>query len=311
MARTHELPPDTVHYRWDARHEPVIGIESGDTVVLTTREVSDGQVTPESEASVVPNLDWSRFYPLAGPIAVGDAAPGDTLAIEVVDVQARSWGWTAIIPGDGLLPDDSPDPYLRLFDLTQGDVTAFRDDIAIPVEPFLGTMGVCPAGARDQRVMPPGSFGGNLDVRQLTRGSTLYLPVEEAGALFSCGDGHAAQGDGEVCVTGIESPLEVELRFTLERGRRIPAPQFRTPGPLTPGVGGGGFFGTTGVGPDLYRAAQDAVRAMIEHLTRSHALSPEDAYVLASLCVDLKIAEIVDAGQYVVSAVLPLAVFRS
>jgi acetamidase/formamidase len=272
--------------------------------------VSDGQVTPSAEASVVPSLDWDRFYPLAGPIAVNDAVPGDTLAIEVVELEAEGWGWTAIIPGEGLLPEDFPHPYLRVFDLDHGDTTWFRDDIAIPVEPFLGTMGVCPAGARDQRVMPPGTFGGNLDTRQLTRGSTLYLPVEEAGALFSCGDGHAAQGDGEVCVTGIESPLRVELRLTLEKGRRIPAPQFLTAGPLTPRVDGGGFFGTTGVGPDLYRAAQDAVRAMIEHLTRSHDLSPEDAYVLASLCVDLRIAEIVDAGQYVVSAVLPLAVFR-
>jgi acetamidase/formamidase len=196
-----------------------------------------------------------------------------------------------------------------VFDLTTGDTTYLREDVAIPVEPFLGTMGVCPAGAEQQAVMPPGTFGGNIDVRQLTRGSTLYLPVELAGALFSCGDAHAAQGDGEVCVTGIESPMDVTLRFVLERGRRIPAPQFLTPGPLTPRVDGDGFFGTTGVGPDLYRAAQDAVRAMIDHLGRSYDLSPEDAYVLSSLCVDLKIAEIVDGGQYVVSAVLPLAVF--
>jgi acetamidase/formamidase len=310
MGRTHSLPAEAVHYRWDARNEPALVVDSGDKVMLATREVSDGQVTPASEGSIVPSLDWSRFYPLAGPIAVAGAAPGDTLAIEVVEVEAGGWGWTAIIPGDGLLPEDFPDPYLRVFDLAEGDTTPLREDIAIPVEPFLGTMGVCPAEARDQRVMPPGTFGGNIDTRQLTRGSTLYLPVEEAGALFSCGDGHAAQGDGEVCVTGIESATEVELRLTLEKGRRIPAPQFLTAGPLTPRVDRGGFFGTTGVGSDLYRAAQDAVRAMIEHLTRSYDLSPEDAYVLASLCVDLKITEIVDAGQYVVSAVLPLAVFR-
>jgi acetamidase/formamidase len=311
MARTHEFPLDQVHYRWDDRNEPVLTVESGDTVVMVTREVSDGQITPSSDASVVATLDWDRVYPLAGPIAVDGAEPGDTLAIEIVEIATQGWGWTAIIPGQGLLPDDFPDAYLRIFDLGRGDSTQLREDITIPIEPFLGTMGVCPAGAREQAVMPPGTFGGNLDTRQLTRGTTLYLPVEEPLALFSCGDAHAAQGDGEVCVTGIESPMAVTLRFTLERGRRIPAPQYLTAGSLTPRVDGAGFFGTTGVGPDIYRGAQDAVRAMIDHLAASYDLSPEDAYVLASLCVDLKISEIVDAGQYVVSALLPLAVFQA
>jgi acetamidase/formamidase len=312
MARTHELPPDEVHYTWDAGNEPVLDIESGDTVVLSTRDVSDNQITPEADSSAIAAVDWGRVYPLAGPIAVAGAEPGDTLAVEVVDLQPGSWGWTAIIPGLGLLADDFPDAYLRVFDLSSRDVTPFRDDIAIPIEPFLGTMGVCPAGASAQPVMPPGTFGGNLDTRQLVRGSTLYLPVQEPRALFSCGDAHGAQGDGEVCVTGIEAPMDrVELRFTLEKGRTIPAPQFRTAAALTPRVDGSGFFGTTGVGPDLYRGAQDAVRAMVDHLAAEHELSREDAYVLASLTVDLKISEIVDAGQWVVSALLPLAIFRS
>jgi acetamidase/formamidase len=206
------------------------------------------------------------------------------------------------------LPDDFPDPYLRVFDLT-GDVAYLREDVAIPVEPFFGTMGVCPEGASEQPVMPPGTFGGNMDTRQLVRGTTLYLPVQLEGALFSCGDAHAAQGDGEVCVTGMEAPMYGELRFTLEKGRRIPAPQFKTAGALTPRVDGAGWYGTTGVGPDLYAAAQDAVRAMIAHLEREYGLSREDAYVLSSLCVDLKISEVVDAAQYIVSALLPLAVF--
>ena len=310
MATTHTFPADSVHHTWDAGNAPVMTIESGDTVVLTTRDVSDGQLSPAADASVFADLDWDRSYPLAGPIAIDGAEPGDTLAIEVVDLQTKGWGWTAIIPGLGLLTEDFPDAYLRLFDLTTGDTTYLREDIGIPVEPFLGTMGVCPAGAEEQRVMPPGVFGGNIDTRQLTTGSTLYLPVQVAGALFSCGDAHAAQGDGEVCVTGIEAPMDVVLRLSLDKDRRIPAPQFLTTGPLTPRVGGAGFYGTTGVGPDLYAAAQDAVRAMVEHLARTYALSREDAYVLSSLCVDLKISEIVDAGEFVVSAVLPLAVFR-
>jgi acetamidase/formamidase len=272
--------------------------------------VSDDQITPASASSAISALNWDRVYPLAGPIAVRGARPGDALAIEILDIHTQGWGWTAIIPGFGLLPDDFREPYLRIFDLTRGDVTYLREDIAIPIEPFFGTIGVCPAGATRQAVMPPGIFGGNLDTRQLTRGTTLFLPVQVDGALFSCGDAHAAQGDGEVCVTGIEAPMYAALRLTLQRGRRIPSPQYVTAGALTPRVDHAGFYGTTGIGPDLYRAAQDALRAMITHLSDNYRLSPEDAYVLSSLCVDLKISEVVDAGQYVVSAVLPLAVFR-
>ena len=170
-------------------------------------------------------------------------------------------------------------------------------------------MGVCPAGASAVPIMPPGTFGGNMDTRQLTRGATLYLPVQLPGALFSCGDAHGCQGDGEVCVTGLEAPMYASLRFTLEKGRTLPAPQYRTPAPLTPLVDTAPFYGTTGVGGDLYVAAQDATRAMVDHIVSRSGLDPVDAYVLASLCVDLKISEIVDAGQYIVSALLPEAVF--
>ena len=148
-----------------------------------------------------------------------------------------------------------------------------------------------------------------MDIRQLVRGSTLYLPVQVDDALFSCGDAHAAQGDGEVCVTGIESPMFASLRFTLEKGRSIPAPQFSTPAPLTPRVDSAPFYGTTGVSSDLYVAAQDAIRAMIDYLGDRYDLSPEDGYLLSSLAVDLKISEIVDGGQYIVSALLPEAIF--
>jgi acetamidase/formamidase len=308
--QTHEFPSDRVHFTWDTGNEPVLTIASGDTVTMHTRDVSDNQITSDSTADAIASLDWDRVYPLAGPIAVEGAKPGQTLAVEILDLQTQGWGWTAILPGFGLLPDDFPDAYLKVFDLTTGDVTHLRDDVAIPVAPFLGTMGVCPEGASEQAVMPPGTFGGNMDTRQLVRGTTLFLPVQVEGALFSCGDAHAAQGDGEVCVTGIESPMYVELRFTLHEDRSIPGPQYLTAaGPLTPRVDTGAFYGTTGIGPDLYVAAQEAVRAMIDHLTDGYGLSREDAYVLASLTVDLKISEVVDAGQYVVSAVLPLSIF--
>ncbi|MEA2316112.1 MAG: hypothetical protein QOD44_301 [Solirubrobacteraceae bacterium] len=311
MPQTHYFPKDRVHFTWDASNEPVIEIESGDTVVAETRDVSDDQITRESVSDTCRDLDWNRIYPLAGPIAVKGAAPGDTLEVEILDLHTRGWGWTAILMSQGLLPEDFPGPYLRIFDLSNGDHAVFRDDIHIPIEPFLGTMGVCPAGASRQAVAPPGTFGGNMDIRQLTTGSTLYLPVQVDGANFSCGDAHAAQGDGEVCQTAIECPMFASLRFTLHKGRTIPAPQFRTAGPLTPRVGEGGFYGTTAVNGDLYKASQDSIRAMVDHITTTYDMSPEDAYVLCSLTVDMKISEIVDDGQYVVSSLLPLSIFRS
>src|ERR1700729_532435 len=311
MARTHSLPDEQVHFTWDASNEPRVVVASGDTAVVWTRDVSDNQITPESDTSVINGLDWDRVYPLNGPIGVAGAEPGDTLAVEILDIHTQGWGWTAVLPGLGLLSDDFTDPYLRVFDIANGEFAYMRDDIAIPLAPFFGTMGVCPAGASAQPVMPPGTFGGNMDTRQLVRGATLYLPVQVERALFSCGDAHGAQGDGEVCVTGLEAPMFAAMRFTLEPGRSIPAPQYRPPAPLTPRVDSAPFYATTGVGGDLYIAAQDAVRAMVDHIAQTYNLAREDSYLLCSLVVDLKISEIVDAGQYIVSALLPEAVFSS
>jgi acetamidase/formamidase len=305
MASTHYFPPDRVHFTWDAGNEPVLEIASGDTVVVHTRDVSDNQITPDSDTSAIASLDWDRVYPLAGPIAVEGAEPGDTLAVEVLDIHTEGWGWTAILPGLGLLPDDFPDAYLRIFDISNGEF-AQLESASIPLDPFLGTMGVCPEGASAVPIMPPGRFGGNMDTRQLNQGTTLYLPVQIPGAMFSTGDAHGMQGDGEVCVTGLEAPMYASLRFTLEKGRSLPSPQYRTAGRPSPI---GPLYGTTGVGGDLYAAAQDATRAMVDHIHTTYGLSPEDAYLLSSLCVDLRISEIVDAGQYIVSAHLPEMVF--
>jgi acetamidase/formamidase len=311
MATTHYFPLDKVHFTWDTGNEPALTVANGDTVVFETRDVSDNQIGPDSDVSVIADLDWGRLYPLAGPVAVEGAEPGDTLIVEILDMHVKGWGWTAILPGFGLLADDFTEPYLRIFDLSLGDRTYLRDDIAIPLTPFFGTMGVCPGAASAQPVMPPGPFGGNLDTRQLTAGTTLYLPVHQPGALFSCGDAHGCQGDGEICVTGLESPMYATLRFSVEK-RTIPSPQFRTaPGSLTPRVDHGAWFATTGIGCDLYENAQNAARGMIDHLTAHYGLSREDAYLLLSLVVDLKISEIVDAGVWVVSAFLPEAVFTS
>jgi acetamidase/formamidase len=309
MAQTHYYPEDEVHYIWDNELDPALTVVPGDTVVYHTREVSDGQIAPDSTADVLATLDWDRLYPLAGPVAIEGAEPGDVLEVEVVDIHTEGWGWTAVIPGFGLLEEDFTDPYLKIFDLTAGDYTLFKDDIAIPIEPFFGTMGVNPGDPEKPAIMPPGPFGGNMDTRHITKGSRLFLPVHVPGALFSCGDAHAAQGDGEVCVTGIESPMYASLRFDLHKDRNIQAPQFATPGPLTPMVEDAGWYATMGVNPDLMQAAKDSLRAMVEHMSTTYHLEPVEAYVLASLVVDLKISEIVDKPNWIVSSYLPLAIF--
>lgn len=309
MAKTHYHQEDKVHYLWDNELEPTLTVEAGDTVVYQTREVSDGQITPDSTADALATFDWDRIYPLAGPVAMANAEPGDILAVEVLDIHTVGWGWTAVIPGFGLLAEDFPDAYLKIFDLTNGDYTLFKDDIAIPIEPFFGTMGVSPIGSEKLAIMPPGPFGGNMDTRHITKGSVLYLPVQVPGALFSCGDAHAAQGDGEVCVTGIESPMYGALRFDLIKGKSILAPQFQTPGPLTPMVEDLGWYATMGVNTDLMQATKDSLRAMVEHISTTYGLDPVEAYVLASLVVDLKISEVVDAPNWIVSSYLPLAIF--
>src|SRR5919205_1399923 len=138
VPKTHYLPDERVHFTWDVGNEPVLEIDSGDTVVVWTRDVSDNQIGPASDASVIAGLDWDRVYPLAGPVRVEGAAPGDTLAVEILDLHTKGWGWTAILPGFGLLPEDFTEPYLKIFDLTEGDVTYLREGVAIPIEPFMG-----------------------------------------------------------------------------------------------------------------------------------------------------------------------------
>jgi acetamidase/formamidase len=309
MAETHYFPEDKVHYVWDNELDPALTVAPGDTVVYRTREVSDGQISPSSTTEDLAGLDWERLYPLAGPVAVEGAEPGDAVEVEVLDIHTEGWGWAAVLPGFGLLEEDFSEAYLKVFDLSPGDYTLFKDNIAIPIEPFFGTMGVSPVGSEKPLIMPPGPFGGNMDTRHLVKGSRILLPVQISGALFSVGDAHAAQGDGEVCVTGIECPMYAALRFDLHKGRNLPAPQFATPGPLTPRVEGGGWYATMGVNEDLMQAAKDSLWAMVEHISTTYHIEPVEAYVLASLVVDLKISEIVDKPNWIVSSYLPLAIF--
>ncbi len=314
MTATHEhrLTRETVHHAWDRSLPPLLTIDPGETVTFETRNASDGRVTPERRSGVQPppRQDGGfRGHPLTGPVAVRGAMPGDTLAVEILALTPGPWGYTSFAPGRGLLPDDFGDHYLHLWDLTR-DPAPFVRGIRLPLAPFLGVMGAAPAEPGAHSTMPPRRNGGNVDTKQLTAGATLYLPVLVPGALFSCGDGHAAQGDGEVCITAIECDMTATLRFDLIKGQELPEFQYRTAGPLDPRTNTAPWYATTGHGPDLMEAARAAIRHLIAWLVREHGLTREEAYILCSVAADLRISEIVDAPNWVVSALLPLSIFE-
>lgn len=309
MPQEHWLTKDRFHTKWDNSSPPALEINPGDVVHFECEEVSGGQVTPGCSADVLGALDLDRIYPLTGPVLINGAEPGDALRVELLELRTRGWAWTGILPGLGLLKEEFTHPYIYHWDLRNGRTAEFRPGIVIPLDPFPGTIGVAPREAGRHFVMPPGPYGGNMDIRHLHEGTTLYLPVQVPGALFSVGDCHAGQGDGEVCVTGLEAPLELTLRFGLAKGANFAAPRFVTKGPLNPKFEGMGYYATTGVGPDLYANAQNAVRAMIDWLGQEKGLSPEDAYLLCSAVGDLKISEIVDQPNWIASFYLPLSVF--
>jgi acetamidase/formamidase len=277
-------------------------------VAFDLLDAAGGQITADSTVESIRTLDFARVDQVNGPISVEGAEPGDTLQIELLELRPADWGWTALIPGFGLLADEFPEPALKVWRLADG-WAEFAPGVRVPLAPFCGEIGLAPAAMGAHSTIPPYRHGGNMDTKHLTAGATLYLPVEVPGALYSMGDGHAAQGDGEVCGTAIETPMRASVRLTVRKDLRIDEPQFLTAGPLAPRTNVGQFYATDGIAPDLMEAARKAIRAMIGYLQRTHGLSREQAYMLCSVVVDLKISEIVDAPNWIVSAYLPLSVF--
>ena len=313
MNQHYELDASVVHKTWNKDIEPRLTIESGDTISFGTRDAADLYYSPTSVSEDIEKRGPFVGHPLTGPVYVRDAAPGDVLAIEVRALEfTSSFGWTAVRKGRGLLPDrDVHGPYLQIWDITDGIYARMpqRDDIAVPIAPFAGIMANALALDGAHSTMPPREVGGNMDNKHLTVGTTLYLPIQVPGALFSTGDAHAAQGDGECCVTAVETCAKITLKFSLLKGRNFAEPQLRTHGPLCASTNIGSYYATTAQGPDLYANSQQAIRYMIEHLITERGLSWEEAYVLCSVAVDLKISEVVDAPNWLISAFLPECVF--
>jgi acetamidase/formamidase len=306
----HEVRPDAFNYVWDNSIAPALEVEAGDAVELHVRDASDEQIHRESGVEDVTKLDFSHVNPVSGPVFVKGARPGDVLAVELLEFRPPEWGWTAIIPGFGLLADEYPEPWLRISEVdADGGTVRFADGIALPYRPFPGTIGVAPAEPGEHSIVPPSRFGGNMDTKHLRAGATLFLPVGVEGALFSVGDTHAAQGDGEVCGTAIEAAMDVVLRLSVRRDFKIQAPQYHLPAGAVAQTEESSFHVCTGVGPDLMEAARDAVRATISYLGERHRVDREEAYALASVAADLRIHEVVDAPNWVVGSFVPESIF--
>ena len=308
----HTLHREQGHLGWNRANPAVLHVEPGQVVEFHPVDASGGQITPLSTAADIPRLDFARLNPVVGPVYVEGAEPGDALAVSLLSFAPSGWGWTANVPGFGLLADQFPDPALHHWTYDRASLvpTMYGPGGRVPLKPFCGTIGVAPAEPGVHDIVPPRRVGGNMDIRDLSEGSTLYLPVEVEGALFSVGDTHAAQGDGEVCGTAIESPMSLAARFDLVKGANLAFPRFTTAGPVTRHLDGKGYEVTTGIGPDLFEAARSAVRGMVDLISARHGLAPMDAYLLCSVCADLRISEIVDQPNWVVALYFPRVVFE-
>ena len=259
------------HHGWDNSIAPVATVAPGTVLEVEIMDASGGQIFPGATLDDLNALDFDKVNPVTGPVFIDGAEPGDGLQITLVDFKPSGFGWTANIPGFGLLADQFPDPALHLwsYDASTLAPALFGPGGRVPLKPFAGTIGLAPAEPGLHSVVPPRRVGGNMDIRDMSAGTELVLPVEVSGALFSIGDTHAAQGDGEVCGTAIESPMSVTVKLDLIKGGAPRNPLFNTPGPVSRHKDADGFWVTTGVGPDLYEGAKAAVAEMIEVLCQA------------------------------------------
>jgi acetamidase/formamidase len=298
----HVLSAKPTHSVWDRSLTPRLRIEPGDQVAFECADASGGQVHPGMTTAEFLAIDRSRIHALTGPVWVEGAEPGDVLQIDVLSTRHADWGWSSVIEGLGFLKDRFREPYLFHWQL-DGEFTRSLAPAVVPVRPFLGVMGVARAEDGAFRTRPPGPFGGNLDVRELCAGSRLYLPVFNQGALFSCGDGHAAQGDGEVCINGIECPLDVTLRFNLHRQEPLSSPIVEASEVAAPDSTANAWVAVE-TGTDLATAARAATSRMIDLLVSRWGFSEVHAYILCSVALKLRLSQVVNEPIYTVSAAL-------
>ena len=295
----HMLSAEPTHSRWNADLPPRLTIDSGDTVHFECQDSSGAQVHPGMTVDEFGGIDRGRIHALTGPVAIHGAMPGDVLQIDVLDLKHKGWGWSSVIPGLGFLKERFAEPFLFHWQLEK-EVTRSLAPAIVPLRPFCGIMGVAPAEHGEFRTRPPGVFGGNMDVRELAAGSTLYLPVQQPGALFSCGDAHAAQGDGEVCINGIECPADVTLRFHLHKGQALAGPLVES----APSDETGSSWLVVESSIDTINAARTATDRMVDLLSTNWGFDPVQAYLLCSVAMKLQISQVVNEPMITVSAAI-------
>jgi acetamidase/formamidase len=300
---THVLSANPTHSRWNRSLAPRLSIASGDTVHIECVDSSGAQVHPAMSATDFLAIDRGRIHALTGPIFVEGAGPGDVLQIDVLEVAHKGWGWSSVISGLGFLKERFAEPFFFLWQL-DGEVSRSLAPAVVPLRPFCGVMGVAPGEDGEFRTRPPGPFGGNMDVRELSTGATLYLPVLNPGALFSTGDAHAAQGDGEVCINGIECPVDVTLRFHVHKNRSLPGPMVETSAARKQEADEGSWIVVESA-TDPAAAARAATSRMIDLLAERWGFSEIHAYLLCSVAMNLRLSQVVNEPMFTVSAAVP------
>jgi formamidase len=350
--------PGKGHNRWHPDIKPALRVSAGTQVEIQTRDAMDGQVVPGLKPAELLTTNPRLVHPLTGPVYVEGAEPGDLLAIDIDSIATADRGFTVILPGFGYLRDVFTEPFVVHWEMANGIARSENiPGVRIPGAPFMGIMGVAPSHdllarikAREAellarggnvappdhtdaipvqepvaseaiRTIPPRETGGNMDIKHLVAGSKLYLPVYVPGALFSTGDAHFAQGDGETCGTAIETTATLVVRFSLLKGearrRNQVDPSFSYE--LPPAPAPRRFHATTGISvhkngrnesEDLNVAARNALLNMIDYIVEAHGYTREQAYCLTSVAVDLKVSQVVDVPNFIVSAVLPLDIFE-
>ncbi len=295
----HHLDAEPTHSEWDRVLPPRLHIEPGDEVQVSCLDASGSQVIPGMTTEQYLAIDRSRIHALTGPIWIHGAEPGDVLQIDVLATRHYGWGWSSVVEGLGFLKDRFRTPYLFHWHL-DGESTSSLYPAVVPLRPFLGVMGVARGEDGAFRTRPPGPFGGNLDVRELCAGSKLYLPVYNPGALFSCGDGHAAQGDGEVCINGIECPLDVTLRFHLHKHQPLSGPMVEASDSAADS--GADSWVVVETGTDLAEAARAATNRMVDLLISRWGFSDVHAYILCSVAMRLRLSQVVNEPVHTVCA---------
>lgn len=345
MAHSFHISPANRHLRWSQSLTPALTVPSGSEISFDLLDGGHNQIRPDNEATAMRDFDFQQTDPAFGPVFVQGAEPGDVLRVDFLDLQPGTYGWTALFPGFGLLAGDpefaAAAPQLKIWDLTEAGTEASAAAggrkrlavlkpgvVAVPIRPFLGVCGVAPAqaGVELSTIPPYAASGGNMDCRDLsTVGATLYLPVNVPGALFSCGDGHAAQGDGEVCGTAIETPMKARLRLTVEKaaereargwagGRGLSCPHYVTPRKGREEIeeeveSDRGEYAALGIHEDIREATKMAVRGVIDWLESEKGLTRVEGYMLCSVAAKLRMSEVVDMPNYAISCALPLSVF--